>query len=244
MVRKHYNFERYIDAINNIESQSNVDSAFEALRSYTRSLGATSILFGQIVNPIIEGRDVLKFGRTDWPEEYFSLWVDKNAAAYDPVALYARKKPGIFDWKDAYKSTPIIGKKIIERAKDFNIKNGVAITVSSGVQPLGVLSLGYEKEPIIRENLLLLEIVASHAYTHVRELLGLDNYIFDFELTLREHEIICFVASGKTNWEISNILSISEKTVGNHLSNIMKKLNANNRAHAVTLSIKSGQIHP
>ncbi len=244
MAEQYYNFERYIGAINNIEAQSNVDDAFEALKLYTHSLGATSILFGQVVNPIVEESDVLNFGRTDWPEDFFSSWVDKNAAAYDPVALYARRKPGVFRWQEAYDAAPALGKAVMDRARDYNLKKGVALTVSSGIQPLGILSLGYDENGPSKDELLLLEIVASHAYTHVRNLLGIDNIILDFELTLREHEVMCFAAIGKTDREIAEILSISTKTVGNHMSNIMRKLNANNRTHAVTMSIKTGQIHP
>jgi len=52
-------------------------------------------------------------------------------------------------------------------------------------------------------------------------------------LSLREEEIIDWVAKGRTNAEISGILSISEFTVKNHMRRIMKKLGASNRTEAV-----------
>lgn len=52
-------------------------------------------------------------------------------------------------------------------------------------------------------------------------------------LSLREEEVIDWVAKGRTNAEISGILSISEFTVKNHLRRIMKKLGASNRTEAV-----------
>ena len=52
-------------------------------------------------------------------------------------------------------------------------------------------------------------------------------------LSLREEEIIDWVARGRTNAEISGILSISEFTVKNHMRRIMKKLGAANRTEAV-----------
>ena len=52
-------------------------------------------------------------------------------------------------------------------------------------------------------------------------------------LSLREEELIDWVAKGRTNAEISGILSISEFTVKNHMRRIMNKLSASNRTEAV-----------
>jgi len=52
-------------------------------------------------------------------------------------------------------------------------------------------------------------------------------------LTEREHDCLAFVAEGKTDWEIANLLGISEATTRFHLNNARKKLGAVNRAQAV-----------
>jgi len=61
-------------------------------------------------------------------------------------------------------------------------------------------------------------------------------------LTKRETQILTYVAEGNTNKEIAHILSISEQTIKNHVSAILRKLNANDRAHAVVLAIRHGWI--
>jgi DNA-binding NarL/FixJ family response regulator len=63
-------------------------------------------------------------------------------------------------------------------------------------------------------------------------------------LTKRETQILTYVAEGNSNKEIARILSISEQTIKNHVSAILRKLNANDRAHAVTLALHSGWISP
>jgi two-component system response regulator NreC len=65
-------------------------------------------------------------------------------------------------------------------------------------------------------------------------------------LTSREEEILRLTARGYTNKEISEKLFISVKTVENHKSSIMKKLNLTNRAELVQYAIEKGylQIHP
>ena len=61
-------------------------------------------------------------------------------------------------------------------------------------------------------------------------------------ITVREIECLQWASIGKTAWEISVILSISERTVGFHLANAAVKLQANNRTHAVITALKKGLI--
>lgn len=58
-------------------------------------------------------------------------------------------------------------------------------------------------------------------------------------LTAREIEILKWVKEGKTNWEISQITNISVATVKFHLANILKKLDAVNRGHAVAKALET-----
>jgi DNA-binding NarL/FixJ family response regulator len=61
-------------------------------------------------------------------------------------------------------------------------------------------------------------------------------------LTTREIEILQLVASGSTNKEISARLGINEETTKTHLRNILMKLGADDRTHAVSLGLKRGII--
>jgi two-component system response regulator DegU len=56
-------------------------------------------------------------------------------------------------------------------------------------------------------------------------------------LTAREIQILNHIANGSTNKQIANLLGISEQTIKNHVSAILRKLNANDRAHAVALAV-------
>lgn len=61
-------------------------------------------------------------------------------------------------------------------------------------------------------------------------------------LTPRESECLSWASQGKTAWEISVILAISQNTVTFHLVNAADKLNANNRTHAVAIAIRERVI--
>jgi len=61
-------------------------------------------------------------------------------------------------------------------------------------------------------------------------------------LTEREMEVLRLIAAGNANKEIAAQLSISEETVKSRVSNILSKLGANDRTHAVTIALKRGII--
>jgi DNA-binding CsgD family transcriptional regulator len=61
-------------------------------------------------------------------------------------------------------------------------------------------------------------------------------------LTPRESEILRWCSAGKSSWDQSVILSISERTVKYHMDNIMRKLDAVNRTHAVAIALRGGLI--
>lgn len=70
----------------------------------------------------------------------------------------------------------------------------------------------------------------------------LAEHVGDEELTQREIDVLRLVASGNANKQIADRLSIAEATVKNHVMNIMSKLGASDRTHAVTIALTRGLI--
>ncbi|MGB2634985.1 MAG: response regulator transcription factor [Candidatus Acidiferrum sp.] len=70
----------------------------------------------------------------------------------------------------------------------------------------------------------------------------LADHAADDELSPREIDVLRLIASGNANKIIADKLSISEETVKTHVTNILSKLGANDRTHAVTMAIKRGII--
>jgi DNA-binding NarL/FixJ family response regulator len=62
------------------------------------------------------------------------------------------------------------------------------------------------------------------------------------ELTEREREVLSLLAAGASNREIGARLYLAEGTVKNHVSNILSKLHAANRTHAVSLAREQGLL--
>jgi LuxR family quorum sensing-dependent transcriptional regulator len=61
-------------------------------------------------------------------------------------------------------------------------------------------------------------------------------------ITPREKEVIKWVADGKTAWEISTILHLSEHTIRNHIENARRKFDATNTAHLIAAAFRNQLI--
>lgn len=66
----------------------------------------------------------------------------------------------------------------------------------------------------------------------------------DETLTPREVEVLRFVADGHSNREIALRMSLTEETVKTHIRNILSRLDANDRTHAVAIGLKRGILEP
>jgi DNA-binding NarL/FixJ family response regulator len=70
----------------------------------------------------------------------------------------------------------------------------------------------------------------------------LADHAVEDELSSREIDVLRLIASGNANKQIAAQLLISEETVKSHVTNILSKLEANDRTHAVTIALKRGII--
>ncbi|WP_215399050.1 helix-turn-helix transcriptional regulator [Rheinheimera oceanensis] len=86
-------------------------------------------------------------------------------------------------------------------------------------------------------------IIANYVYEAIYRLAEQAADNDNFGLTSREKSCLSWAAKGKTSWEISQILSISERTVNFHLGNCIAKTNSNNRQQAICRCISAGHIY-
>jgi DNA-binding NarL/FixJ family response regulator len=70
----------------------------------------------------------------------------------------------------------------------------------------------------------------------------LAEHLGEEDLTTREVEVLSLIRDGFKNKQIASKLSISENTVNFHIKNIVDKLEANDRTHAVTIAVRRGLL--
>jgi DNA-binding NarL/FixJ family response regulator len=70
----------------------------------------------------------------------------------------------------------------------------------------------------------------------------LAEHATDDELSHREIEVLQLIAKGNSNKQIADVLSVAEATIKSRVTNILSKLGASDRAHAVTIALRRGII--
>jgi DNA-binding NarL/FixJ family response regulator len=105
-------------------------------------------------------------------------------------------------------------------------------------------AVGYLLKNMLRKELLdTIRIVDSGRRRIPPEIAReLGEHVVDDELSEREIEVLKLIAAGTSNKIIASQLSLAETTIKTHVQNILLKLDANDRTHAVTIAIKRGYI--
>jgi DNA-binding NarL/FixJ family response regulator len=123
----------------------------------------------------------------------------------------------------------------------------VLTTYTGDVQVLRALRAG--ARGYLLKNLLRKELLDTIRRVHAGQkrippdvAAELAEHATDESLSEREIEVLRLIAGGNANKEIGAKLSITEETVKGHVKNILSKLGANDRTHAVTLGLKRGII--
>lgn len=161
------------------------------------------------------------------------------------VELFAKLRPDItlMDLRLADSS----GIDAIGRIRtEFPAARIIVLTTYKGdVQALRALragAMGYLLKSSMRRDLIStirsvhsgLKVIPSDIAT------ALALHVTNDELSSRELEILRHVAAGLPNKIIAERLSLSPDTVKSHIANVLAKLGANDRTHAVTLAVKRG----
>ena len=120
-------------------------------------------------------------------------------------------------------------------------------TYSGDAKALRALKAGasaYLLKSLIRTDLLeaIRSVHAGHRRIPREVAADLAQHAGDENLTARELEVLRNVAAGNSNRRVAVHLGISEETIKVHMKNILGKLAANDRTHAVTIALKRGII--
>jgi DNA-binding NarL/FixJ family response regulator len=116
---------------------------------------------------------------------------------------------------------------------------------ASAEELVGTIKRASDGEYPINETVITRPVVARHVLRQFEEITSMGSKAMESliaPLTTRETQILSYVANGNTNKQIATALQISEQTIKNHISAILRKLNANDRAHAVVVAIRHGWI--
>ena len=176
----------------------------------------------------------------NYPSEGYAVYRKRKYYLIDPVIHHCRERTTPFAWHDIDNldggdirlSAPVSGMRGPGRS------GGISFPIHGGHSEWGVFTLNTrEGDPGARARVDSVAAPGKLFSVHLQEaarriLLRRATITEKCKLTRREKDCLRWMVEGKTAWEISRILDISERTVVYHLQNLMSKVGATNRVQA------------
>ena len=218
----------------------------EKLLGVTSEFGLTALMAGTVPRTgTPSGRQKDHVLLCNWPVEWLERYVSRNYVDHDPVVSRMKQLQAPFQWREAAREIRVSsnGEAVMGDAVEFKLKDGLAFPLVTLDGQIVMVSLGGEQIELSGLDLSMISMVATYAVGRAMELqTSGERTVEHVELTPRERECLKWAAVGKSEWEISQILGISEHTSEKHLLNAKHKLGAVNRVQAVAEAIRRGYV--
>jgi DNA-binding CsgD family transcriptional regulator len=224
------------------------------------------------VKPAEGGMAITHLINHSFGKAWEAVYAGQGFHRVDPILKFQPKESTVFDWHDAIKvESRSMNHDFFAAAREFALVGGMAFTCAFRDTPPYRSVLSLSGIPV-RESARASEILTSigphihEAYGRIvyqsfSTLQGpsakaaIDTHEGAFgssfvspeepasaTLSDREREVLCWVQQGKTYWEISKIIGISERTVKYHLARIKSRLDVVSPCHAVAKALRMGLI--
>lgn len=176
-----------------------------------------------------------------WPTAWADRYVEAGHYENDPLAQHCMSTHEVFTWAEipAEYLQSERARKVVSEAREFRLTDGICVPMhtSLGVGGLSLAGSKVELPPGFRGMAQLLSFQIGSAIE--RSLYAKSG---GARLSLRERDVLSWIAAGKSCADVAEVLGLSEFTVADHLKAIRKKLHSTNNAHSVVLALQTGQI--
>lgn len=233
--------ERSYAVLSKIAASRTAEEIPDHIIEWAGSFGFEQVLAGVIppmnAAPTTQAGHVL-LGR--WPTEWGHTYFRKGLIARDPTIKRVLRLCPAFTWRTiATDGSEDI--RVMHEAREHGLAEGVTVPLVTLAGRAAGISFAGRKVEDSPETIGCLSLVAAFAIGRALELKR-EGASGPVRLTQRESEVLAWTADGKTDWEISVILGISEQAVRKHAARSRCKLGAVNRAHAVAEAMRRNLI--
>ncbi|MFT7773302.1 helix-turn-helix transcriptional regulator [Roseateles sp.] len=225
----------------------------EDFESFERRLVATAqamgfpIISGVLMRGLLQDTNVQITSLGNTPDAYVQAAKDLSDTRRDPVmtSLMTQSVPVLYN-QQTYVAAGV--GELWEMQAPYGYKTGIAVKLHLPGDKHFLLGVDREEalpDPGAQLMQMVggLQLLAAHALTAADRLLSPKLNKDDLpKLTKRELDVLSWTAQGKTAWEVSVILSMSEKTVNFHLGNAMRKLEVTSKHQAVLKCVAAGVL--
>lgn len=172
----------------------------------------------------------------NYSQEWEDLYRSKQFFSKDPANSSIILKQPFLKWSD------IPASEVLKSASEYGISNGITCA-TRGARHICSVSFATNTSRISDEMVVAVRFITSYVANIFAKISEAEDFCTQaIGLSQREQECLFWVCAGKSSWDISRILSISERTVLFHLTNIQKKLQTTTRSHSAAKSVLLGLL--
>jgi DNA-binding CsgD family transcriptional regulator len=181
-----------------------------------------------------------------WPQPYQQVYAQRGLIAVDPTVPHCQTHTEPLEWSEDMYVTAA-SREVFEESRRFGLHHGLSVPVHENGNIVSMLSLGRdrafdsdnERQLVVAGGLIL----ANCAHVAIKRVLfpGFAKQIAN-ELTGQELECLKWLAQGKSNPVIADILNISDNTVEFHMKSLFRKLKVTTRVHAAIVAVEMNLV--
>jgi LuxR family quorum sensing-dependent transcriptional regulator len=179
-----------------------------------------------------------------WPAEWLNRYFSRGYMFHDPIVDRAKSSTTPFFWNelDPGFRDDRTARLVMDEGSEFGLDDGFMATLPTlDGQPV-VFSLAGRHLEIRSDTRAMLTLIGSYAIARAIALKQESTVDKPMVLSAREREALQWASEGKNDWEIGEVMSISEHGADKHMRSVRAKLGAINRTQAVAEAIRRGLI--
>ena len=186
---------------------------------------------------------------TNYPEAWVEAYVARNIVANDPVLLASERTSAGFRWDEMgdYIDVTSEHRRVTDDTRKAGLVAGYTVPANVPGETNGSCTFAVKAgRELPSGNLPMAQVVGAFAFQAARSLILRARKPEMVEerrpLTPRQVECLLLVARGKSDWEIAQILGISEETVKRHIAVARERYDVSKRVQVVLRALYEGKL--
>ncbi len=243
MTKWHQDFEYFVRDVDEADSFAQLG---DVCMRHFRLWGVVMASYSHLPPPgAIDYAPTIGVAASGFPEEWLARYVEERMYEIDPIPdlAFARMEP--VWWSDASRSAGLSppNKHFFSVISQAKLGEGLGIPLFGAYGRNGYAGIGFgpSRPDLSRMEVLRLQWACQLGHNRYCHLLN-EKAPKDVTLSPRESEILSWIAKGKSNSVIADIIGLSPNTVDTHLRRIYAKLDVSDRVTAALRGLAVGLI--
>lgn len=227
--------------VETLQQLDDAEAVTDSLLDQVRPFGFSGVAYGYLG---LEGTEGRPFFFNRWPAAVVESYFDQGLGKADFLLPTAERTRRPFSFQQAYLPyrSDRNAVRLMDTLEQHGWTDGIAVPMHQAGGRVGMVTLSAERLELSPRELTALQIMGIMTYLKAQELTCSAKP--PAKLTRRETEVMHWVAAGKNDFEIGEILGISQSTTHFHVENAKRKLDATTRAQATARAVHLALVRP